>query len=201
MRRLKILIWHIHGSYLNAITRADHDWYLPTRPGHPEGYVGRGWTFDLPPSVREVPAERFAALADALVERCGARIILTGSAGERAVTAAVRGAMRYPALDLAGRTDLGAFAAVVAHLDLLITNDTGSAHLASATSTPSVVLFGPGRPAIWGPLDRDRHRVVEASALAGDGIDPATALQQLPVEPVLALCQEQLDRQLSPIVR
>ncbi len=58
MRRLKILIWHIHGSYLNAITRADHDWYLPTRPGHPEGYVGRGWTFDLPPSVREVPAER-----------------------------------------------------------------------------------------------------------------------------------------------
>src|ERR671932_1963715 len=58
MRRLKILIWHIHGSYLNAITRADHDWYLPTKPGHPEGYVGRGLTFDLAPSVREVPAEQ-----------------------------------------------------------------------------------------------------------------------------------------------
>ena len=58
MRRLKILIWHIHGSYLNALARVDHDWYLPTKPGRPEGYGGRGPTFDLPDRVREVPAER-----------------------------------------------------------------------------------------------------------------------------------------------
>lgn len=58
MRRLKILIWHIHGSYLNALARIDHDWYLPVKPGRPEGYGGRGPTFDLPDYVREVPAER-----------------------------------------------------------------------------------------------------------------------------------------------
>src|SRR5439155_7340875 len=73
-------------------------------------------------AARRWPAERFAALADALVERCGARIVLTGGADERAVTAAVRGAMRSPAtreaFDLAGETDLGAFAAVVGRLDL-----------------------------------------------------------------------------------
>ncbi|HEV2108558.1 MAG TPA: glycosyltransferase, partial [Thermomicrobiales bacterium] len=57
MRRLKILIWHIHGSYLNALARIDHEWYLPTKPGQPEGYGGRGPSFDLPPSLREVPAE------------------------------------------------------------------------------------------------------------------------------------------------
>ncbi len=57
MRRLKILIWHIHGSYLNALARIEHDWYLPTRPGKPEGYIGRGTTFDLPEYLREVPAE------------------------------------------------------------------------------------------------------------------------------------------------
>lgn len=55
MRRLKILIWHIHGSYLNSLARIDHDWYLPVRPGRPEGYGGRGPTFDLPDYVREVP--------------------------------------------------------------------------------------------------------------------------------------------------
>lgn len=58
MRRLKILIWHIHGSYLNAITRAEHDWYLPVRPDRGEGYGGRPPAFDIPAYVREVPAEQ-----------------------------------------------------------------------------------------------------------------------------------------------
>jgi hypothetical protein len=57
-RRLNILIWHIHGSYLNALARIEHDWWLPVKPGKPEGYGGRGPTFDLPEWVHEVPAER-----------------------------------------------------------------------------------------------------------------------------------------------
>ncbi len=55
-RRLRILVWHIHGSYLNALARVDHDWFLPVKPERPEGYGGRGATFDLPPNLREVPA-------------------------------------------------------------------------------------------------------------------------------------------------
>mgnify|MGYP001187814765 CR=1 FL=1 len=57
MRRLNILIWHSHGSYLNALVRLAHHWYLPVKPGRPEGYGGRGRTFDWPDYVREVPAE------------------------------------------------------------------------------------------------------------------------------------------------
>ncbi len=57
-KRLKILVWHIHGSYLNTLARIEHDWYLPVKPGKPEGYSGRGPTFDLPDYVREVPAEQ-----------------------------------------------------------------------------------------------------------------------------------------------
>jgi len=57
MQRLKILIWHIHGSYLNTLARLDHDWYLPVKPDRPEGYGGRGPTFDLPAYMREVAAE------------------------------------------------------------------------------------------------------------------------------------------------
>ncbi len=62
MKRLKILIWHIHGSYLNTLARIDHDWYLPVKPDRPEGYGGRGPTFDLPASVQEVPAGRVPEL-------------------------------------------------------------------------------------------------------------------------------------------
>ena len=58
MQRLNILIWHIHGSYLNALARIEHNWFLPTKPGKPEGYGGRGPTFDLPDYMHEVPAEQ-----------------------------------------------------------------------------------------------------------------------------------------------
>src|SRR6185437_1513914 len=105
-----------------------------------------------------------------------AQIVLTGGAGERPVTAAVRQAMRGPALDLAGETGLGAFAAVVDRLDLLVTNDTGAWHLAVATGTPSVAVIGPGQPDGWEPLDHRRHRVVDARLLAAPGMDAATAL-------------------------
>lgn len=67
MQRLKILIWHIHGSYLNTLARLDHDWYLPVKAGRPEGYGGRGATFDLPDHMREVAAEEVRNLSLDLV--------------------------------------------------------------------------------------------------------------------------------------
>ncbi|HEX6506079.1 MAG TPA: glycosyltransferase [Chloroflexota bacterium] len=54
-RRLKILIWHIHGSYLDAITSVEHDWYLPVKDG-PDGYGGRRWS--SPDWVHEIAFER-----------------------------------------------------------------------------------------------------------------------------------------------
>jgi lipopolysaccharide heptosyltransferase II len=141
---------------------------------------------------RRWPAERFAALADTLIERYGADIVLTGSAAEQQLTASVRRAMHHTALDLAGETNLGALAAVIARLNLLVSNDTGAAHMAAAVGTPSVVIFGPGRPEQWGPLDHQRHRIVDAWILAGQSVDPVEALQQLPVEPVLEACEAAL---------
>jgi ADP-heptose:LPS heptosyltransferase len=52
---------------------------------------------------------------------------------------------------LAGNLDLGGLAALVASARLVVSGDTGIAHLASAYATPSVVLFGPTSPARWGP--------------------------------------------------
>jgi glycosyltransferase involved in cell wall biosynthesis len=58
MRRLKLLTWHVHGGYLNALAQIDHDWYLPLKPGRPDGYSGRGNYSTLPNNLREVPAEQ-----------------------------------------------------------------------------------------------------------------------------------------------
>lgn len=138
--------------------------------------------------TRRWPPERFAALADILVERYHARVLLTGSADERTITTAVQQAMHFSALDLAGKTDLGTLAAVIQQLDLLITNDTGTSHIAAATRTKSVVLFGLNRPERWAPLDQKRHRYIDAQLLTGPEFEPAEALRQLPLEPVLAKC-------------
>lgn len=142
--------------------------------------------------ARRWPATRFAQLADALVDHHDARIVLTGSSGERAITAAIRQQMRAPVLDLTGKTDLGTFVEVIAQLDLLVTNDTGASHLAAARGTRSIVLFGPSRPERWAPLNQQRHRIIDALALVGHTANPRTVLQHLPVEPVFTTCVELL---------
>ncbi|MBV8884489.1 MAG: glycosyltransferase family 4 protein [Chroococcidiopsidaceae cyanobacterium CP_BM_RX_35] len=57
MRPLRILTWHIHGSYLYYLTQARHEFYLPVKPGRPEGYGGRLEGFPWSDNVRDVPAE------------------------------------------------------------------------------------------------------------------------------------------------
>src|SRR5438046_1906403 len=57
MRPLRILTWHIHGSYLLYLSRADVEIYLPVRPDPRDGFGGRGPSFPFPETVRDVPAE------------------------------------------------------------------------------------------------------------------------------------------------
>ncbi|MFF0315919.1 glycosyltransferase family 9 protein [Micromonospora sp. NPDC005252] len=140
------------------------------------------------------PAERFAALARALDER-GHRVLVTGSADERALAARVADAAGLaPAAVLAGRTDLGALAALVADARLVVSGDTGVAHLATAYGTPSVVLFGPVPPAAWGPPpDRPRHRALWAGAgdwRRWDGVGSHPTLTALRLDEVLAAVDE-----------
>jgi ADP-heptose:LPS heptosyltransferase len=96
--------------------------------------------------------------------------------------------VRAPVLNLVGETDLGKFLAVIDQLSLLVTNDTGASHLAAATKTPSVVLFGPSRPARWAPLDRTLHTVLDARDFAADPMSDDEWLAHLPLEPVLEAC-------------
>lgn len=56
MRRLNILTWHVHGSYLYYLSRIPHRLYVPVKPGRPAGYGGRAAGLPWPDNVVEVPA-------------------------------------------------------------------------------------------------------------------------------------------------
>ena len=56
MNRLRVLTWHVHGSYLQYLAHAPHDFYVPVKPGRPEGYGGRGADY-WPENVIDVPAD------------------------------------------------------------------------------------------------------------------------------------------------
>lgn len=57
MRLLRILTWHIYGSYLYYLTQANHEFYLPIKLLRPEGYGGRSGSFSWSDNVHDVPAE------------------------------------------------------------------------------------------------------------------------------------------------
>lgn len=98
------------------------------------------------------PAERYAALADKLMDELGAKVLLVGSAAEREVSSEVGRQMRNEPVMLTGQTDLAQLVAVLSLVDLLVTNDTGPAHIASALGRPTLVIFGPTNPLTTRPF-------------------------------------------------
>ncbi|MEW6494765.1 MAG: glycosyltransferase family 9 protein [Cyanobacteriota bacterium] len=118
--------------------------------------------------------EGFASVADAIAQSLGLRVVLTGSKQEVELCKAVASMMKTPSITLAGRTSLGAMAALLNDARLLVCNDTGVSHLAAALRVPSVVMFTQSDPNRWAPLDRDRHRVVSPVT----GITPELAITQ-----------------------
>lgn len=112
-------------------------------------------------SAKRWPAERFAAVAEGLVDRRGVRILLIGSERERPILDEVAARMRRPAVNLGGRTDLSALVGLLGCVRLLLANDTGAMHIATAIGTPVLAIFGPTDAEATGPLGEHARIVRE----------------------------------------
>ncbi|MDP5183751.1 glycosyltransferase family 9 protein [Blastococcus sp. BMG 814] len=143
---------------------------------------------------RRWPAERFAAVARHLAAR-GHDVRITGGPAEVELARSVAAAAGLPeSAVLAGRTTSVELASVVAAARLVVCGDTGVAHLATAYRRPSVVLFGPVPPALWGPPPRPQHVVLWHGDGTGDpwGTDLDPALAEITVDEVEGALDELL---------
>ena len=134
------------------------------------------------------PEDRFAEVARTLAED-GHEVVFTGSSGERPRALDVARLAGLPESHvLAGRLRLGEFMAAIAEARLVVSADTGAAHLASAYARPSVVLFGPAPAEVWGPPPGPHIVLTDAQARRGDtfAATPDPALLAVTVEDVLS---------------
>ncbi len=98
------------------------------------------------------PAESYAVLADRCVDTLKAQILLVGSKEELEVSRQVADRMHNKPIVLTGQTDIAEIVAVLSVADLLVTNDTGPAHIAAALGRPALVIFGPTNPLTTRPF-------------------------------------------------
>ncbi len=100
------------------------------------------------------PPERFAELGRRLIQDNRASILIFGSSRpqEKALNAAIAGGIGEGCLNLSGETSLLQLAALLRHCRLLVTNDTGTMHVAAAVGTRVIAIFGPTDPRTTSPL-------------------------------------------------
>jgi ADP-heptose:LPS heptosyltransferase len=134
------------------------------------------------------PEDRFAEVAAELA-LAGHDVVFTGSPAERprALRIAALAGLREEVV-LAGHQSLSAFAALIADSTLVVSADTGAAHLATAYRRPSVVLFGPASPDHWGPPPGPHAVLTKPELRRGDtfAAEPDPALLGVEVPEVLA---------------
>ncbi|MFF1385079.1 glycosyltransferase family 9 protein [Arthrobacter sp. NPDC058288] len=133
------------------------------------------------------PEGRFAGVASALHD-AGHAVVLTGSADERerALRVARQAGLGDEAV-VAGTQRLSEFAAMISEAGVVVSADTGAAHLAAAYARPSVTLFGPAPPERWGPPAGPHVVLTRAELRRGDVFadEPDPALLGVDVQDVL----------------
>lgn len=129
----------------NAINY-EKDLLIVIHPG--ANWYGRRW---LP--------ERYARVADLLIEKYNAKIIITGSKDDSDLVNDIINKMKNPAVEIGRENSLREFIALLEKTHLFIGVDSGPMHMAAAMGVPVVALFGPAKPEAVGPYG-DKHIVI-----------------------------------------
>lgn len=140
-------------GFLNKQGIGANDLLVAVIPG-----AGASWGQDA--YLKHWPAQNFARLSDKIIENYKAKIIIMGALSEQEIAQKVKKNMRYEAIDLSGKTQIGEFAALLSKTKLAITNDGGPMHMAVALGVKTVSIFGPVDERVYGPYPVSPDHIV-----------------------------------------
>ncbi|MBN2251895.1 MAG: glycosyltransferase family 9 protein [Candidatus Altiarchaeota archaeon] len=145
------------------------------------------------------PRERFARLGKELVEKCGVDVVLLGSPGEHGLNDEINRLAGGCLINLSGNLSLTEIAGILKRSALIVGNDSGLMHLASAVGTKTVVLYGSTDPGHSKPLGLAES----VQVLENDFCEPCTVnkancphnykcMDAISVETVLSIIQKSI---------
>jgi lipopolysaccharide heptosyltransferase I len=141
------------------------------------------------------PIDRFAAMAERIVKDHGFAVAAVGTAGEKRIVSAIQQVSAVPIVDWTGRTTIPQLVAVLQRAAMVVSNDTGPGHIAAATQTPTVLVFGPTNPQWVGPYRQPDAVVAVEPESRGRAIrsrNPAHRIERVSVQSVM----DAMDRRL-----
>jgi len=145
--------------------------------------------------AKKWPIENFAVLADKVYKKYHCSIAAVGIETERETAEELQELADVPVIDLAGRTNIRQLIALLAGAKIVVSNDTGPAHIAAALGVPMVLIFGFTNPARVGPYARPQTiAAVDADkrGLDVESTNPAHDIKNVSVETVFELISRQL---------
>jgi len=119
---------------------------------------GASWGQDA--KYRRWDKAAFASVADSVIERYGAKVVLFGSRREIEICEDVRKMMKHEAVIACGKTSLRDFLGLLRRCKVVVTNDGGPLHMAVAIGVKTVSIFGPVDEKIYGPYPLNSSHIV-----------------------------------------
>ena len=106
------------------------------------------------------PKENFALLADMLIEKLGARVVISGAKKDIPLADEIKNMMKEKPIISCGKTTLKELGALLERANLVVANDTGPMHIAVAMKAGTIALFGPTSPRLTGPYGQGNYKII-----------------------------------------
>jgi heptosyltransferase II len=137
---------------------------------------------------KQWPGDRFKAVATAWIKQTGGGVCWLGTPGDAALCESLNQDLNEAGINLAGKSDLKTFTALLQSIDHTLVNDSGGMHLAAAVGTPLVAVFGNTDPEKTGPLSANavviQHSETKNRSIGRESPDAEAALARVGVEEV-----------------
>lgn len=109
-----------------------------------------------PRSSRRWKRDYYISVGKRLIEEYHAKLLLAWGPGEEEYTESITTEIEGDA-EMIPPTSLAEMAAIIAHADLVITNCSGTKHIANAVGVRTITIYGPTNPLVWNDLDMEKN--------------------------------------------